>query len=372
MGALLFTRTLRNLLTADLGFDRHGILLAAFDLTRFNLSGESRRNLKQQLLERLRATPGVDSAGETAIVPLKGSSMYHFVWMGGTDPSNGKYIRFNLVSGGFFKALATQMVAGRDFDAHDTPASPKVAIVNEACARDFANGKNPVGRILWQKRELDEPQVSYEIVGVVKDTKYQEVREKFGPVLYLPSSQNRDPDPYEQIVIRTHAPMADLISRVKQAATEVNPDIVSNYQVFDEMIREGLLGERLMATLSSLFAILAVTLACTGLYGVMAYAVAQRTIEIGIRMALGAKRAQVFRLVLREALVLVAIGVAVGLPTSLALVRLVSSQLFGLRPTDPMTFGGAAVLLVVVTLFAGYIPARQATKVDPMVALRHE
>jgi predicted permease len=372
VGALLFTRSLQNLLTVDLGFQRSKILIAAFDLTRFNLPAESQRALKQQLLERLRPTPGVDSAAETAVVPISGSSMYRFVWIGGSEPSRGKYSRMNWITSNFFKTLETPLVAGRDFNERDTPTSLKVAIVNEAFVHEFANGKNLIGKILWKKRELDEPQVSCEIVGVVKDTKYQDVRENFSPVFYVPSSQNPHPDPYEQIVVRTHAPLADLISRVKQAVADVNPDIVSNFQVMDTMIRERLLGERLMATLSSLFAALAVLLACTGLYGVMAYAVARRTNEIGIRMALGAERRQILRLVLREALVLVVAGVAIGLPVAFALVRLVSSQLFGLKPTDPITFGGAAVLLAVVALFAGYIPARQATKVDPMVALRHE
>lgn len=371
VGALLFARSLRNLLTVDLGFQRTGILITGLDLTQLNLPVERRLAFERQLLERIRSTPGVSSAAEAAIVPTSGNSSNRAVWMDGTDSSQASPW-FNWVSPDFFKTMGTSLLAGRDFNDRDTATSPKVAIVNEAFARQFAGGANPVGKRIWQKAELREPQVEYEIVGMVKDTKYQDLREDFPPLVYVPTSQFENPDQTDQILIRSNAPPADVTTRVKQTIAQMSPDISIEFSTLEGMIHDELLSERLVATLSAFFGVLAALLATIGLYGVMSYAVVRRTNEIGIRMTLGASRREIVTMVVREAGILLAVGLGVGLPLSMAGSRAARSMLFGLQSSDPVTLVAATTLLAVVAVAASYVPARRAAKVDLMVALRCE
>ena len=372
VGALLFTRSLRNLLTVDLGFRRTGILITGVDLTLLDLPAGRRLAVERELVDRIRSTPGVDSAAEAIIVPTSGSSTNREVWIDGSDPSQEKSSWFNWVSPDFFKTMGTPLLAGRDFSDRDTPTSPRVAIVNEAFARQFANGANPVGKRIWQKAELREPKVEYEIVGLVKNTKYQDLREDFSPLIYVPNSQFDNPDQTDQILIRSSAPLADLTARVKQTIAQMSPDISIDFNTLQSMIHDELLAERLMTTLSVFFGVLAGLLATLGLYGVMSYAVVHRTNEIGIRMTLGASRRQIVAMIVGEAGMLLAAGLGVGTPLSIAGSRATSSMLFQLKPYDPATLAVAAALLALVSLAAGYLPARRATKVDPMVALRYE
>ncbi|HXX24527.1 MAG TPA: ABC transporter permease [Terriglobia bacterium] len=375
VGALLFTRSLRNLLTVNLGFQRTGILVTNLDFTQLHLAA---RHLafKQELLERIRSTPGVDSAADAAIVPTSGASSNRTVWMEGSDPSQAKSPWFNWVSPEYFRTMGTPLLAGRDFNDHDTPNSPKVAIVNEAFVRQFAAGANPLGKRIWQKAELGQPQVAYEVVGLVANTKYQDLREDYPPLIYVPMSQLDDCRggcvDSDTILIRSRSPFAGLTPRVKQTVTQVSPDISMEFKSLEGMIHDELVGERLIATLSGFFGILAALLATVGLYGVMSYMVVQRTNEIGIRMTLGAGRGEITRLIIREAGVLLAVGLGVGLALALACGRAVGSALFGLKPYDPLTLAAAAALLAVVAVAASYLPARRATKVDPMSALRYE
>jgi len=370
VGALLFTQSLRNLLSADLGFQRTGILIAETDLTQLNLPVERRFVFDRQLLDQIRSTPGVDSAAAAAIVPTSGSSSNRTVWLDGSDAAQAKQPWFNWVTPEYFKTMGTPLLAGRDFNVYDTPTSPKVAIVNEAFARQLANGANPVGRRLWQKAGLGQPQVVYEIVGLVKNTKYQDLREEFPPLVYVPIAQGTDPD--QPILIRSRVPLSDLTSRVKQTIFATSPDITIQFKTMQNIIYDELVGDRLMATLSGFFGVLAALLAVVGLYGVMSYMVVQRTNEIGIRMTLGAGRGEITRLIIREAGVLLALGLAGGLMLAVAGGRAVGSVLFGLKPYDPWTLAAATTLLAVVAVTASYLPARRATKVDPMVALRYE
>jgi len=375
VGALLFTQSLRNLLNVDLGFRRTGMLVTDVDLTQLNL-GARHLSFKRELLERIRSTPGVDSAAEAAIVPISGSSSNRTVWMEGSDLSQAKSPWFDWVSPGFFQTMETPLLAGRDFNDRDTPNSPKVAIVNEAFVRQFAAGANPLGKRLWQKAGLGQPQVAYEIVGLVRNTKYQDLREDYPPLIYVPMSQLDDCRggcvDSDTILIRSGTPLAGLTPRVKQTIAQANPDISIQFKTMQGMIHDELVGERLIATLSGFFGVLAALLAAVGLYGVMSYMVVQRTNEIGIRMTLGAGRGEITRLIIREAGVLLAVGLSVGLLLALAGGKAVGSVLFGLKPYDPWTLAAAAALLAAVALAAGYLPARRATKVDPMVALRYE
>jgi len=370
VGALLFTRSLRNLLSLNLGFQRTGILITNLDLTQLHLPAERQFPFERELLARIRATPGVASAAEAAIVPTGGSSMNRTVWMEGSDPSQAQSPWFNYVSSGFFQTMGTGFLAGRDFNDRDTAASPLVAIVNEAFARQFANGDNPIGRRIWQKAELGKQQMSYEIVGLVRNTKYEDIREPFPPLVYLPIAPG--PDPIQPILIRSTIPLASLTSRVKQTILETSPEISLEFSSLETMLHDELQAERLMATLSGCFGLLAGLLATLGLYGVMSYAVVRRTSEIGIRMTLGAGRREISAMILRESGRLLAVGVGIGIPLAIAGSRAASSRLFGLKAYDPLTLALGATLLAGVGVAASYLPARRATQVDPMVALRYE
>ena len=373
VGAFLFIRSLRNLLTIPLGFQRTGLLITELDLSRLNLPADRRDSFRRELLEQVRSTPGVDSAAAAAIVPTEGSSMNRTVWLEGTDPAQARSPWFNWVSPQYFKTMGTPLLAGRDFDEHDTAASPKVAIVNLEFARQFTNGSSPIGKRIVQRAELGKPQVEYEIVGVVANTKYQDLREEFPPLVYAPGPQFEDFYQGDQIIIiRSQAPLVGLTSRVKQTVARVSPDVAIEFNSMESTIHDHLLSERLMATLSGFFGVLAAMLATLGLYGVMSYTVARRTNEIGIRMALGAGRRELAGMVIREAGRLLVTGIAAGAVLAMACGRATASLLFGLRPYDPVTVALAATLLAAVGVAASYLPARRATKVDPMVALRHE
>jgi predicted permease len=372
VGALLFTRSLNNLLTVNLGFQRTGILITALDFTQLNIPAERREAFRRELLKQIRATPGVDSAAEAAIVPTEGSSMNRTVWLAGTDPAQAKSPWFNWVSPQYFQTMGTPLLVGRDFNNHDTHTSAKVAIVNLEFARQFAGGANPIGKRIVQKAELSEPQMEYEIVGLVANAKYQDLREDFPPLVYAPAAQMGESYPGDQILVRSQAPLIGLTSRVQQAIARVSPDIAIEFNSMESIIHDHLLSERLMATVSGFFGVLAALLATLGLYGVMSYAVVRRTNEIGIRIALGAGRGEIARMVIGEAGLLLAVGLGAGILLSLAGGRAAGSMLFGLKPYDPVTLAIAAALLALVAAAASYLPARRATRVDPMVALRYE
>jgi putative ABC transport system permease protein len=372
VSALLFSLSLRNLMTLNAGFQQEGILIAAVNLYRLDLPLERRQPFKGELLERLRTIPGVDAVADATQLPLSGNSWDNKVWMDGSVAGEGKESYFSRISAGYFKTMRTPLLSGREFDDHESLTSAKVAIVNQTFVRRFVNGTNPIGRRVWRETTPTDPETAFEIVGVVKDTKYHDLREDFVPIVFLAASQDPAPAPYDLILVHSNGSVAELTSAVKRSLGEVSPQISVQFEVFKTAIQNGLLRERLMATLASFFGFLALLLACVGLYGILAYGVASRTNEIGLRMALGAQRRDVLWLILREAFLLVLIGVGVGLPTVLAATRLVSSLLYGLTPADPTSIGAAAVLMFAVALVAGWLPARRAMHVDPMEALRYE
>jgi putative ABC transport system permease protein len=371
-GALLFSRSLGNLLTVDAGFKQEGILIANVGFRRLSLPPERRLAFKDELLDRIRSIPGVQAATETNIVPLGGSSRSNDIWLDGTDQSEKKNTGLSRVAPDYFKALSTPLLGGREFNDHDTATAPKVAIVNEAFSRMLLNGANAVGQRFWIEKTPYDPETLYEIVGLVANTKYEDLREEFGPIAYLPIAQDPRPATGSQLMIRSNLAQAEIVASVKRVLGEINPAIAVSFKGFKSMIDESILRERLMATLSGFFGLLALLLACIGLYGILSYGVASRTNEIGIRMALGAKARDVLWLILREAVWLVLIGIAVGLPMIIVATQMVSTLLYGLKPNDPASLGLAALVLFVVAMGAGYIPARRATRVDPMVALRYE
>jgi predicted permease len=372
VGALLFSRSLGKLLSVDPGFRANGVLITDLDFTELKLAPDRRQAFKRDLLEQVRAIPGVDAAAETEIVPLRGNMSNNDIWMDGQDSSQKKTVDESWVSPGYFQTLETPFLAGRDFNERDTATSPKVAIVNQSFARALTHGANPVGMSFHSPVGPHQPEFVVQIVGLVKDTKYHDLRDENVAIAFIPVAQYPDPDDSGTLMIRSQAPPAETISAVKRRLAEGNPEISLTFHVFESDIRDTLVRERLMATLSGLFGCLAAVLAVIGLYGVIAYIVQRRTNEIGIRMALGAGRVSILRMILFDALLLLAVGIVIGLGLSVALAKTASSLLFGVKPADPITLGLAAALLAIVAAAASYIPARRASKVDPMVALRYE
>jgi hypothetical protein len=274
---------------------------------------------KEDLLAKLRALPGVDGAGEVDLLPLGGASTSNNVWTEGSDGQKKFDTNFNWVSGGYLKTMGIPLLAGRDFDSHDTNTSPLAAIVNQSFARKMGLRENPIDQRIRRESTPTEPEIVMQIVGLVPDTKYHELREEFQPIIYLATSQQTRPRSATQIVIHSAAPLNDTIARLRRAIVSVSGEMTMDFQSFASTVAEGLIRERLMATLSTFFGVLATLIAAIGLCGVMSYMVARRTHEIGIRMALGAASGQILSLILRQSSGLLAIGLGVGTVISLAL-----------------------------------------------------
>jgi putative ABC transport system permease protein len=370
--ALLFAHSFVNLSTAQTGINTHGVLISYLDLSRLNLPVERRLAFRRELVQRLEQIPGVESAAETNIVPLSDSGWSNTIWMEGSDKAHGTENYFSTIGPGFFQTMGIRLLAGRNFAASDVVGAPNVAIVNESFARVVLKGGNPVGRHFTRESRPHNPEMQFEIVGMVKDSRYRNLRVEPKPTIYLSVAQEPRPAAFAQILIRSNLPPATLLSSVKSAVAEASPDIVATFQVFDTMLRDSLTKERLMAWLSSFFGLLAVLLAAIGLYGVIAYVVAQRTNEVGIRMALGADGRTILKMFIGETSALLLAGCIVGGALSLAVGRAAQALLFGLKTYDPGTFAAAAILLVVVAIAASYMPARRAARLDPVVALRYE
>ena len=371
-GAFLFTRSLNKLLTVDTGFQSEGILITRVGFGSLNLPPEGRLPFKQEIIARLKAIPGVQSITETNVVPLSGNAGGNTVWPDGTNGQQKVGSNVSMIGPEYFKTLATPLLAGREFNERDTDTALNVAIVNESFARQVMNSANPVGQRFWREATPTDPETAFEIVGLVKDTKYEQLSEEIGATMFFPMAQVNPSPTNAQLLIKSSLPQADVTAAVKRTLNDINPRIPIIFQGFKTMIENSLLRERLLATLSGFFGVLALVLASIGLYGILSYGVASRTNEIGIRMALGANRRDVLWLVLREALLLVLAGIAVGLPVIFMTARFIATLLYGLPPTDAGSLSLAAILLVLVAMLAGYWPARRATRIDPLVALRYD
>jgi len=370
--ALLFTESLRNLMTDDLGFEAKGVVTVWADFSRLHVPANRRAAFQQELLDRIRSTPGVEKAASTNIVPLGGSGWDNTVWIDGHDSTQREISNFSSVSPDYFSALRIPIVSGRDFSSQDTGQSPRMAVVNEAFARKLGLGANPIGARFWREATTSYPAQLIEIVGLVKDTKYHSIRRSDEPIAYLASAQDTDAESNIQVLVRTRDPLDTEEEALRHTLHEVSAAISFQFGGLEDQIQQSLVAERLLATLSGFFGGLAVILAMTGLYGVMSYTVTERTTEIGIRMALGARRTSITGMVLSKAIMLLGIGLAIGTGLSLLAASAMASLLFGLKPRDPATLVGAAALLAGVTLAASLIPSLRAANVNPIDSLRAE
>jgi predicted permease len=370
VGALLFVRSFRNLVTLDAGFRQENLVVAIFDFRRAGQPEDGLRSRFGELLERLRHVPGVQDVAQVRNVPIGGSFSNRNIIIDGVKAKED--VNYNSVSDRYFSTMGQALLAGRDFERQDARDAPRVAIVTESFARVFFGGNNPIGRTFQIDGRPDDPRPLYQIVGLARDTKYGDLRDAFAPLIYVPAAQDDMVATSARLVIRSQAPVAEVTAAVTSLARDVHPASVVTFRTMASQVKDSLLRERLMATLSGFFGGLAALLATIGLYGVMSYMVARRRNEIGIRMALGADRRAVLRMVLREAGVLLAAGVVVGLLLAVAAARAATSLLFGLQPGDPATLAIAAGGLGLVAMLASYLPALRASRLEPTEALREE
>ena len=304
-------------------------------------------------------------------MPLGGDFWNDNINVEGTDVKR-KSANFNRVGPGYFGTMGTALVAGRDFDAHDTLGSELVAIVTESFARKFLNGASPLGRTISRPNEGRNEGRRFQIVGLVRDSKYGELREDFAPIVFLAEAQEEEPHPATSIVVRSELPLASLLPSLTSSIAAVSPEIDVTFRPLADILRDGLVRERVMASLSAFFGFLAAILAMVGLYGIVSYMVVRRRNEIGVRMAMGATRRDILVLVLREAGTLLAVGLAIGTGLAIGAATFARSLLFGLKPSDPATLALAALGLAAVAIAASALPAHRAATLDPVAALREE
>ena len=371
VSAGLLLRTLRNLQTTQLGMRPQGLLVFGITSPPTLHTRSEVHRFFERLTERLRPLPGVESVTFMENRLGSGWSNNGDTFVDGASPRDTKssMMRWNAVGPDYFHVLGTHLLLGRDFSDADSSSASKVVVINETFADRFLPGRNPLGHHVSQ---CGDPCPQFAIIGVAANSKYSEVREPDLPMAYFPYQQAAGTSTMH-FELRTEGMPTALLPDVRRVVREFGPDIpllqpMTQQAQFEENYRQ----ERLFARLSAFFGLLAALLVAVGLYGTLSYRVSRRTAELGVRMALGAQRRQVLWMVLRESLVMCVAGVLGGLPLAVGAAHVLRSMLFGLGPNDPLSFAGALCGIFFVCLVASYIPARRATKVDPMVALRYE
>jgi len=371
IGAGLFVKTLQNLRDTDPGFRTDSLVTFKVDPPRNGYGAERSRQFYRDLTERMNTMPGVRAASMTVVPLLDGDEWDSSVTVEGYSAKQGEYVQphMNYPEPGLFATLGVPVLLGRDFNANDDMKAPKVAMINEKFAQKYFKGLSPLGRHVGMGSNPG-TKTDITIIGVVRNTKYEDMRSDAPIEMYLPARQSEfvvDMTGY----VRTERSPDQAMSEIRQLIRGMDANLpIFDMRSVNDQVDRSLRIERLVASLSAVFGALATFLAAIGLYGVMAFTVTRRTREIGIRMALGAKRTDVLWLVMREVLLLMAAGVAVGLPASFLLTKLVQSQLYGVTAHDPWTMVAAIVGITAIALLAGYAPGRRATKIHPMEALR--
>ena len=374
IAAGLLLRSFARLATLDIGFDRNNVLLVRTDLNIAKVPPDRQFAVDEAIENRLSALPGVVSASRSVVTPIMGGA-----WNQGIRTDWSKALTgddaltwLNGVSPRYLETLRIPLLAGRDINGRDTKTAPMVAIVNQTLARRFFPNLNPVGKTFRIEGVSGQPGPPVEVVGVMRDSKYESVREDTFPTAFLPAAQLPPRPERETFELRTEIRPSALVPAVQAAVAGVNKEIPLEFDTLAGRVDDSLVQERMLALLSGFFGALALLLAMIGLYGTLSYLVAQRQTEFGIRMALGAQAGSILRLVMRDVLTVLAGGIVAGVCISLAATRFLQRMLFGLGARDPITIIAAAAILAAVALLAGYLPARRATKVDPMVSLRYE
>jgi len=371
IGATLCLRSLLNARSIDPGFAIKNRLAVELDLRMLGLSDARARVFYSQVLGRIQALPGVSSASLTNYLPLgfEGISQEFRIEGKSADETKNVVVGAMFVGPGYFQTMGIPLLAGREFASQDNDKSQDVVIINEVISKRFWPGEDPVGKFVSTRTDTNHNPVWSEIVGVVKTGKYRSLRETPEPFLYHPFQQVFDA--HATLVVQTAGDPKAMLPAVRRAIMDSAAPIVSA-QTMQEFMSVPLFPAHFTGILLGVFAALALILAMVGLYGVIAYTVAQRTHEIGIRLALGAEKRDLLGLIVGQGVRSSLIGVGIGLAAALGLMRLIESLLYGVSPADPVTYALAPVLLMLVSVLACYIPARRAMQVDPMVALRHE
>jgi predicted permease len=372
VGAGLLIRSLTNLENQNLGFNPQQVLLASINPELAGYKSEQLPGLYRELLEHIRALPGVRSASMGTTSPMSGGeSSAAISFENPVRPTAENTAQLVAVGPQYFETEGMRIVAGRGISSEDTAHSAPIAVVNQAFARYFFSKENSVGKRFGLGMPFKAP--GFEIVGVVEDAKFGSAREEAEPIFFLSAYQVESILIYvQEIEIRAAGDPEGITAAVRGAVQGINPNLPVDATTLSQQVNDSLAQQRAFSELTGFFGILGLLLACVGLYGIMAYNVTRRTREMGIRMALGAQKNQVLWMVLRQTLLLIGIGIAIGVPVALAAARLIASQLYGLKPSDPSTMVFAIFVMTGVGLLAGFLPARRAAKVDPMVALRYE
>lgn len=370
-GASLFVRSLTRVLGQDAGFDRDRVVVAGTDVEGLGYSDERRALFYSQLLDRLHALPGVESASLSQYPPISGDDgawTQSIAVDGGpvlTRPGQAS-LYFNTISAGYFRTTGMSLLSGRDFTSADATGAPRVAIVNESLARRFFPGREALGRHITVGRSEDRRDLL--IVGIVRDAKYQRLQEERRSIAYLPWTQHPFGNLFAEV--RVSGAASIVAEGIRREVRALDATVPLRLQSVGDRIRESLVTERVVALLAAGLGAAALVLACAGVYGLLAYTVSSQTREIGLRLALGADRGTVLRMVLRESMVLAALGIASGLAGALVLGRSAGNLLFQISPRDPVSFAATGAIVLAVVFAAGYIPARRAAQVDPAEALR--
>ena len=373
VAAGLFVRTFLTLTHQSLGFDQDRVMVADVNATAARVEPAERPRLFERLRDAAAAAPGVEAAAASVVTPVSGSTWQFLIELpdGPSLSERDRIVHVNIISKGFFQTFGTRMIAGRDFTSADAAGAPPVVIVNETFARKFMNGQNPIGRTVRQAGFPRNPAVTRTIVGYVQDAIYRNLRQAVPPTIYIPLGQQPALRLNVNISVRSAAGSPVFLTRaVADALNRTSPDLAITFRPLAQQVRNSLIQERLVASMSGFFGALALLLAAIGLYGVTSYAVSRRRVEIGIRLALGAEPAGVVGMVLRRVAWLVMAGVAAGAIVALWASTFVSSLLFGLTPRDPVTLSAAALVLGAIGALAGWLPAWRASRIDPARVLR--
>jgi len=373
VAAGIFLRTLVNLDRVDPGFDAKNLVLFELRPAQSRYAGIKQVQLFRDITDRLAAVPGVESVSLTSVAPLANNyENEDFKVQGASGQAESETAYDATVGDRYFATLRIPIVAGRGFTSADTESSLKVAVVNQALVKQFFSGQNPIGKTFLTS-DVKNNKLQYQVVGVSADAHYGNLRDDPPPVFYMDYKQAPEMDWGTSFAVRTHMSRAAITPQLRRAVQAVDQNLpLTDVRTEQEQIDQLLMNERIFADLTAGFGVLALVLACIGIYGITAYTVSQRTNEIGIRMALGAEPGRMLRMVLREASTLALGGVLFGAAAALALGRVIGTMLYGLKPWDPATMLGSAAVLVLVALAASWIPARRAAGIEPMQALRHE